>query len=497
MRYRLLAILIPLLALPPSFAWAKNYALLIGNSTYSIGQLNNPANDAQDLANSLRAIGFDTTVRLNQDGDGMKATIREFAEKLKNNDGIAFFFFAGHGVQVNGENYLLPVGFPFRNEQEVEKNAVPANMVLRYMEDAKNRVNLVVLDACRNNPFIKTRTLKVRGLAPMDAPSGSLIAFSTAPGTEASDGSGRNGLYTKHLMANLKMPGATVEQVFKRTREGVETESERDMGRKQSPREESSLKGADVYFVPLPTGSAAAATPEQYELAYWNSISGSNNPADFDAYLAQYPKGKFVDLARNKLKETQSAQNGRGDSRTISEDRPSHAASSSSSSPTVIATARPGRVYASPGSFSFDDTQEGAVKAAEFLSISCRDAIRNKRVRLSLEDKSRQGAAFRRALEQTLLSTGVRIAATGGAADLIMKGVIETSSGVNRVLRIGEIELQADFTLSSAKGKTLSMASATGGAYVATTTQSAARGVWEEKSEEIVGKLLNDYCSGK
>lgn len=497
MTLRRLLISICLLGLCATPTWAKNVALLIGNSNYSIGQLENPANDAQDLANSLRAIGFDTMIRMNQDSDSMKNAIREFADKLKNNDGIALFFFAGHGVQVNGENYLLPVAFPFRNEQEVEKNAVPANMVLRYMEDSKNRVNLVVLDACRNNPFIKTRTLKVRGLAPMDAPSGSLVAFSTAPGTEASDGSGRNGLYTKHLMTNLKMPGLTIEQVFKRTREGVENESEKEMGRRQSPREESSLKGGDMYFVPPPAGAASAnqASPEQIELAYWNAIANSTSTADFEAYLNQYPKGKFAELARNKLKEAKSTQASRGDSRTIMEDR---RPASGSAQPATVAMARPGRVTSSPGSFSFDDDNEGTLKAAEFVSISCRDIIKNKRLKLVLEDKSRQGAAFRKALEQTFLATGVRIAAAGGAADLIVKGVIETSTGLNPMLRIGETDLQADFSLTSPSGKTLATASASGGAYVSgSNVKAAARTIWEEKSEEIAGKLLKEYCAGK
>src|ERR1035437_8416909 len=120
------------------------------------------------------------------------------------------------------------------------------------------------------------------------------------------------------------MPGMTIEQVFKRTREGVENESEKEMGRKQSPREKSSLKGADMYFVAPPDGAKPgnAATPEQYELAYWNAIASSSNPADFESYLSQYPKGKFAELARNKLKDTKSTT-GRGDSRTIAEDRPS------------------------------------------------------------------------------------------------------------------------------------------------------------------------------
>jgi hypothetical protein len=482
-------------------AWAKNYALLIGNSHYSIGELDNPANDASDLANTLRAIGFETTVKVNVDANGMKSVIRDFGEKLKNNDGIGFFFFAGHGVQVNGENYMLPVGFPFKNEQEVEKNAVQANMILRYMEDSKNRVNVVVLDACRNNPFIKTRSLKTRGLAPMDAPSGSLVAFSTAPGTEASDGSGRNGLYTKHLMANVKVPGLTVEQVFKRTREGVESESEREIGRKQSPREESSLKGGDMYFVAPVVKKEGGATSAEVELAYWNSIANSNNPADFESYLAQYPGGKFASLAQNKLKVAKSGSTGRGDSRAVDESSGSYAPAAGSSyapppppPPAKMAMAKPSGGVFSSGGFSFSDG-DGTVKAAEFLSITCRDAIRNKRVRLEVTERGGSGAPFKQALGQKLQSIGVRMAAAGGAADLIVKGVIETSAGVNRTLRIDEVELDADFSLRLASGKTVSTASVSGGAYSDRNTKRAVRDVWEEKSEEIVGKLFEAYCA--
>ncbi len=482
--------------------WAKNYALLIGNSHYSIGELDNPANDASDLANTLRAIGFETTVKVNVDSSAMKSLIRDFGEKLKNNDGIGLFFFAGHGVQVNGENYMLPVGFPFKNEQDVEKNAVQANMILRYMEDSKNRVNVVVLDACRNNPFIKTRSLKTRGLAPMDAPSGSLVAFSTAPGTEASDGSGRNGLYTKHLMANVKLPGLTVEQVFKRTREGVETESEREIGRKQSPREESSLKGGDMYFVPPVVKKEGGASSAEVELAYWNSIANSNNPADFESYLSEYPSGRFVGLAQNKLKVAKGGSAARGESRAVDESGSSSYAPAAGAysapppppPPAKVAMAKPSGGVFSSGGFSFSDG-DGTVKAAEFLSITCRDAIRNKRVRLEVTDKGGSGAPFKQALSQKLQSVGVRIAAAGGATDLIVKGVIETSAGVNRTLRIDEVELDADFSLRLASGKTVSTASVSGGAYSDRNTKRAVRDVWEEKSEEIVGKLFEAYCA--
>lgn len=474
-------------------AWAKNYALLIGNSAYSIGALDNPANDAHDLANVLKSTGFDTTVILNQNADAMRQAIRDFGEKLRDNDGIGFFFFAGHGVQVAGENYLLPVGFPFRNENEVQTHAVSANLVLRYMEDAKSRVNVIVLDACRNNPFIKTRSLKSRGLAPMDAPSGSLVAFSTAPGTEASDGSGRNGLYTKHLMANLKVPGLTIEQVFKRVRESVENESEKEIGRKQSPREESSLKGGDIYFVP-PKVAAGGASAEAVELAYWNAIANSTSTADYESYLAQYPQGKFAELARNRLKAVKTAGTvARAETRG---DMQAPAA------PGPVAMVRPGKVYSSAGSFSFEDRDEAPMRAAELISISCRDLIRGKRVRLSIEERGaiaqQSRNAFRAAIEERMKAIGVRIAA-GGSADLLMKGSIEAAAGANPVLGVGEVDLDAEFSLSSSAGKRLAQASASGGAYAGRHTKSsvkgAAQGVWEEKSEEIVGKLFRDYCA--
>jgi len=478
--------------------WAKNIALLIGNSKYSIGPLDNPANDANDLARTLKDIGFETIVRLDADAEQMKAAIRDFSNKIKNNDGIGLFFFAGHGVQVNGENYLLPVGYPFRSEADVEKAAVPANMVLRYMEDAANRVNIVVLDACRNNPFIKTRSLKSRGLAPMDAPSGSLVAFSTAPGTEASDGSGRNGLYTKHLMANIKVPGLTVEQVFKRTREGVEAESEREIGRKQSPREESSLKGADMYFVPPPRGMGSSDATA-IELAYWNSIAHSSNPADFESYLNLYPQGKFADLARNRLTAARQTQLAHAESRAAGDVRPAGGtAAPAPHAPMQTAAVRPsGGVFGTGSGFRFSDHEgDNAIKAAEFLSISCRDLIRNKRVRVELDDRSGSGATARTSFEGKLRSLGLKVAASKEAADWIVKGVIETERSFNRMLGIDEVTLEADFRLMSPRGGTIAAAAVSGASFSGSNTRQTIRAVWDEKSEEVVGRLFSDYCAG-
>lgn len=486
----------------PPLAAAKNYALLIGNAAYSIGQLDNPANDANDFAKVLRDIGFEVRVLTDQSKESMTQAVRDFGAKLTNNDGIGLFFFAGHGVQVDGENYLLPVGTPIRSEAEVKQNAMPANLVLRYMEDAKNRVNVVVLDACRNNPFVKTRSLKSRGLAPMDAPSGSLIAFSTAPGTEALDGIGRNGLYTKHLMAYAKVPGMTIEQVFKRTREAVEVESEQITGKRQSPREESSLKGADMYFV-APPASKAGADDAAIELAYWNSIANSESSADFESYLSQYPKGKFAELARNRLQTLKGKQSAlaRSDVRTAGEAPAGAPAAVSAFAPTAppsakMAAARPSGVFGSARPFSFsDDDEQAPVKAAEFLSISCRDTLRTKRVLLQLDDRSGAGEVVRSSLETKLRTIGVKTAANKSAAELVVRGRIVGTQGVNRALGINEVDLTADFTLLLANGNAVAATSAYGSSFAGSNRQQAMRTLWDEKSEEVLGRLFGDYCS--
>ncbi|WP_126443828.1 caspase family protein [Sulfuricystis multivorans] len=496
--------LVALAASAATPAWAKNYALLIGNAAYSLGPLDNPVNDANDFAKTLREIGFDARVITNQNKEAMMQAIRDFGERIKGNDGIALFYYAGHGVQVEGENYLLPVNESIRNEEEVKKNAVPANLVLRYMEDSKNRVNVVVLDACRNNPFLKTRSLKSRGLAPMDAPSGSLIAFSTAPGTEALDGSDRNGLYTKHLMANVKVPGLTVEQVFKRTREAVEIESERLAGRRQSPREESSLKGGDMYFVPPPAGKQT--DDAAIELAYWNSIANSDSSADFESYLAQYPNGRFAELAKNRLQAMKSRQTlARSETRTADGGQTAAPAASAAptpafgqppAAPTRLAAARPGGVYGSARKFSFsDDEGQATVKAAEFLSIGCRDMIRNKKVALQLDDRSGGGEVVRQSLEAKLKSIGVKLAANKAGADFVVRGKITAASGINRLVGINEVDLTADFTLLLKNGNAVASTSAYGSSFSGANRQQTVRALWDEKSEEVVGRLFGDYCS--
>ncbi|PIQ56196.1 MAG: hypothetical protein COW02_01435 [Comamonadaceae bacterium CG12_big_fil_rev_8_21_14_0_65_59_15] len=305
--------------LPAQAATEKRMALLIGNSGYDVAPLANPVNDVQDMAAALKGVGFEVVQKENLDANGMKQAIREFGTRMKlDKNAAGFFFYAGHGVQVNGKNYLLPVGRGYKSEQDVEDYAIEINFLMKNLEEASNRISVVVLDACRNNPFYAKKTRSIgssyKGLAPMDAPSGSLVAFSTAPGTEASDGSGRNGLYSKYLLTNMRIPGLTLEQVFKRTRDGVERES----GGTQSPREESSLKGDDFFIIPLEGASLAVPLiGNAADMAYWETIKQSHFVNDFKSYLKDFPQGTFVSLAQNRVAELASTHEAKG--RTLTE----------------------------------------------------------------------------------------------------------------------------------------------------------------------------------
>jgi len=217
-------------------------ALVIGNGAYQVSPLKNPPNDARAMAAALRDLGFKVDLVVDGGRKRMLEAVRLFGQKLAEG-GIGLFYYAGHGMQVKGANYLIPVGADIATEEDVTTEALDANTVLARMDTAKNRVNLVILDACRNNPFARSFRSASRGLAQMEAPSGTFVAFATAPGSTASDGDGRNGLYTQHLLRAMKEPGLKVEEVFKKVRVGVKLAS-RDA---QVPWDSSSLTG-EFYF---------------------------------------------------------------------------------------------------------------------------------------------------------------------------------------------------------------------------------------------------------
>ncbi len=225
----------------------KRLALIIGNDSYKYGgTLANPVNDAKDIADTLRNLGFEVMYSENADQRTVKTTIDDFGQRLVNYD-VALFYYAGHGIQVKGVNYIVPVDANLMNEQDVEYDCVEIGRILAKMEVARSSVNIVILDACRDNPFERAwsgRSAQTKGLAFMNAPSGSLIAYSTSPGKTASDGVQRNGLYTGTLLRYLTRPNIQIEEMFKLVREEVEIRS----NHQQTPWESTSLKGR-FYFV--------------------------------------------------------------------------------------------------------------------------------------------------------------------------------------------------------------------------------------------------------
>lgn len=222
----------------------KRYALVIGNSNYSSAPLKNPENDANSIAAELKRLNFDVMVYTNVSGNDMKLYMRTFGDKLAQNKGVGLFFFAGHGMQVNGENYLIPVDAKIEKEMDVELESVNLKRLLGEMEYAQNELNIVILDACRNNPFARSfRSGGNQGLAPTQVPTGTYIAYATAPGSVASDGSDKNGLYTQELLKAMQKPGLKIEDVFKEVRRNVLDLSQK----KQIPWDNSSILG-DFYF---------------------------------------------------------------------------------------------------------------------------------------------------------------------------------------------------------------------------------------------------------
>ena len=285
----------------PLLAADKPVALVIGNAAYRASPLLNPVNDSRAIAAKLRALGFDVVSRENLRTNQISGVLREFRSHVKPGS-VALFFYAGHGVQIKGVNYLPAVDANIQSEDDVPLQSININQLLEMLEESKTRLNLVFLDACRNNPFARSFRSAAGGLARVNAPSGTLISFATRPGSTASDGDGSHGLYTEHLLRQMDKPNVPIEQVLKGVVIGVKAAS----NGQQEPWMEGSLDG-DFYFIggpqlPLQVAAPAAAQPAigeaaAFELSFWDSIKNSGNPADFQAYLAKYPQGQFAALA--------------------------------------------------------------------------------------------------------------------------------------------------------------------------------------------------------
>jgi len=285
---------------------------VIGNADYAKGPLKNPVNDANDVGAALRRLGFQVVLRTNVNRAQMRAAVRDFGMSLRAG-GVGLFYFAGHGVESKGKNFLIPLAASMDNEFELEDEAVDANSVLRAMEEAGNPTNIMILDACRDNPFVRSWRSASTGLAQMNAPSGSFIAFATSPGSVAADGTGRNGLFTKHLLGSLSQSDLDIDRVFTRITAAVTQET----GKKQVPWKVSSLTGTFSFS----SGSAVAALspspgalpapapvsdPSVNDRLFWESVKDTRNPEELRAYLSQFPQGLFVALAGVRLKALQT-----------------------------------------------------------------------------------------------------------------------------------------------------------------------------------------------
>ena len=228
--------------------FGKRLALVVGCNQYEhAGELKNPLNDARTMKGKLETLGFTVILRENPSLRDLKMAVDDFGIELKNHYGVGLFYFAGHGIQVDGLNYLVPVEANLMAERFVEYDCLRADRVLGHMEQCETDVNIVILDACRNNPFERSwgRGATGRGLAMMDAPQGSFIAYATAPGKTASDGEGQNGLYTEFLSQEIGAKNLPVTQLFQRIRKGVMGKS----NNQQIPWEATSLT-SDFYFNP-------------------------------------------------------------------------------------------------------------------------------------------------------------------------------------------------------------------------------------------------------
>ncbi len=285
----------------------KRVALVIGNSNYKlISPLVNPKNDAMLMASTLKGVGFEVVTAIDVDYRAMRRAVRKFGRALRSSgkNAVGLMYYAGHGIQARGANFLVPLGADIQSTADLELEALSASDILAQMEDAGNRLNLVILDACRNNPLPGNVRSAGRGLARIHAASGSLIAFAAAPGQVAFDGQGGNSPYTSALVEAIKEPGLAVEQVFKRVRVSVESRTNGD----QTPWEESSLRG-DFYFLPKKTEKQPVLAPIiqlDKESVFWNSVKGTGSVELLRLYMARYPNGTFVELAGVMIKSLKS-----------------------------------------------------------------------------------------------------------------------------------------------------------------------------------------------
>lgn len=274
----------------------ERVALVIGNSAYKQGPLRNPVNDARAISARLRALGFEVVLREDLTTRQIGGSLSEFRSRLKPG-AEALFFYAGHGVQIKGVNYLPAVDAEIQTEDDVPTQSIDVGKVIEVMEESKSRLNLVFLDACRDNPFARKFRSGAGGLAKLDAPSGTLISFATRPGSVAADGDGQNGLYTHHLLTQMGVPNLPIEKLLK----GVVSGVKKDSNGRQEPWMEGSIEG-DFYFVTQGSpGAELPQNPRDPDTEAWLAAESVNAAAAYDAYLGAFPGGRYAAAARIKL----------------------------------------------------------------------------------------------------------------------------------------------------------------------------------------------------
>ncbi len=259
----------------------KRIALVIGNSNYQSAALRNPVNDANDMASVLSKIGFKVIKEINTDRRSMVETIRKFGKDLQSAE-VGLFYYAGHGMQIDGINYLIPVDARCESSAEVEFESVKTDRLLAQMQFAASKLNIVILDACRDNPFRSFRSME-KGLAQMYAPKGTILIYATSPGSVAADGTGRNGIFTAHLLKNLQNPSLTIQDVLRETGLGVmkETGGKQIPWTSSTPVERFYLASSGVMIdTPSPVRSTKA------------KLSITSNVSDADVYIDGSVVGK-------------------------------------------------------------------------------------------------------------------------------------------------------------------------------------------------------------
>jgi TPR repeat protein len=300
-----------LVAAAPVLRAETRLALVIGNSAYATNALQNPKNDAESIARALKIVGFEVVKLTDADQTAMKRAIVEFGRKLRASDAVGLFYYAGHGVQVAGENYLIPVGADIKDVEEAALSGVSLGELLRTMERSSGRLNIAILDACRDNPFPASTRSGTRGLAQVKAPTGTLIAYATAPGEVALDGTGGNSPYSAALAEAIPTIGISIDEVFRRTRRKV-----LDMtAHKQTPWEHSSLTG-EFFFRPKSAEAEASVRPVEgsyglsharlSELRDWERIKDTTDAAVLSAHVERYPDGVFREVVSLRLSRLQN-----------------------------------------------------------------------------------------------------------------------------------------------------------------------------------------------